>query len=85
MAEWCGPCKAMAPTFEKISKMDEYKDISFKEIDVDNDDDELSVKYGVRGIPTIIAIDDEGNSLGKSVGLVSEKQLLELINEILSK
>ena len=48
-ASWCGPCRAYKPTFEKVSKMDEFGDIEFEELDVDENED-LAVKYGIRGV-----------------------------------
>lgn len=50
-ADWCSPCRLIAPIFEKISL--ENQDTMFVKIDIDNND-ELAVKYGIHGIPTFM-------------------------------
>ena len=35
---WCGPCRAFGSTFHRVSEMEEYKDIEFKEIDIEKDE-----------------------------------------------
>ena len=36
---WCGPCRAFGNTFHRVSEMEKYKDIEFKEIDIEKDED----------------------------------------------
>ena|SRR3989338_3744440 len=50
-AIWCGPCKAMSPIFEELSK--EMKDIKFAKLNVDDNTD-IATKLGVMSIPTFI-------------------------------
>jgi thioredoxin 1 len=51
-AEWCGPCKMMAPAFEDLAR--EYKDrMVFAKVDVDSNPG-VAAKYGIRGIPTLL-------------------------------
>jgi thioredoxin 1 len=50
-AEWCGPCKRFAPVFEQASER--YTDITFAKVDTD-DQRELSGRYGVTSIPTLV-------------------------------
>ena len=38
-AQWCSPCRVFATTFHKVEQMEEYKDIEFKEIDIENDEE----------------------------------------------
>lgn len=54
-AEWCGPCKAIAPYFEELAS--EFKDVHFISLDVDECDD-ASVKLKIRALPTFIALRD---------------------------
>ena len=55
-ADWCGPCRLMAPSVEQVS--DEYQGMAhFYKIDVDKNA-ELASQYGVRGIPTLLFIKD---------------------------
>ena len=49
-AEWCGPCKQLMPTLEKVSE--EQKDVVFCKINVD-ENSELANSYGIRSIPTL--------------------------------
>ncbi|MDP4039221.1 MAG: thioredoxin [Candidatus Pacearchaeota archaeon] len=50
-ADWCGPCKVMAPHFEKASE--EIEEVKFAKVDVDNNQ-ELAMRFGVMSIPTTI-------------------------------
>lgn len=75
-AAWCGPCRMLAPRMEKLSG--EGK-ISYQKIDVDSDT-ELSVKYGVRNIPTLILVDENGESQGRKVGVLPEQQIIDFYN-----
>ena len=79
-AVWCGPCKLFAKTFHDLQEEEEFKDDIFLEIDVDNDEDELSVRYGVRSVPTTIVVDpDNGDLLGRMVGNVDKKTAKETL------
>ena len=51
-AKWCGPCMNFKPTFQKLAE--EYKDVLFCEIDVD-DADEFAQAYSIRSMPTFKA------------------------------
>ena len=64
-AEWCGPCKAIGPMIEEISKEFEGKAIVGK-VDVDSNP-ETAMKYGIRNIPTILFIKN-GQVVDKLVG-----------------
>lgn len=76
-APWCGPCVAFSPIFEKISKEEEFSKISFIKINVD-ENAELSMKYNVRNIPTIILIEN-GIAKNKKVGAISEVSFKEFL------
>eukprot|EP00835_Amoeboradix_gromovi_P000932 NODE_35_length_31537_cov_0.293403.p14 type:complete len:173 gc:universal NODE_35_length_31537_cov_0.293403:26794-27312(+) len=54
-ATWCGPCKAIAPTFEALSK--EFTSLKFVKVDVDKSPD-ISKKYGVTAMPTFKVIEN---------------------------
>jgi thioredoxin 1 len=55
-ASWCGPCKILLPTLEKIS--DEMTDVEVVKIDVDEQSEFIS-EYGIRGVPTVIIYNGE--------------------------
>ena len=82
-AEWCGPCKTLAPIFERVSKMDEFKDITFREVNAEDDDD-FAEKYSVRNLPTILFLDENGDVVKRSVGSMRENELIDLIKKIIS-
>ena len=50
-AEWCGPCRTFAPTFEAAS--DEHSDIVFAKVDTEAEQ-ELAQSFGIRSIPTLM-------------------------------
>ena len=84
-ASWCGPCKVMKPTIEKIMAMEKFKEIPFKEIDVDDDTEEYSEKYKVRNIPTILILSEEGILKERITGLVPEAKIIESIENKMSE
>ncbi|MCH8983309.1 MAG: thioredoxin [Acidobacteria bacterium] len=55
-AEWCGPCRTFAPTFEAAS--DEYNDIVFAKVDTEAEQ-ELAQSFGIRSIPTLMIFRDQ--------------------------
>lgn len=68
-AEWCGPCRMIAPTIEELA--DEYKDkVKFGKIDTDKNRD-VPVKFDIQAIPTIILF-NKGQIAHKFVGLTSK-------------
>jgi len=77
-AEWCGPCKMIAPILEEVAK--ELADkITIGKLNVD-ENAETAPKYGIRGIPTLLMFKD-GNVVATKVGALSKTQLIEFINE----
>lgn len=79
-AEWCGPCKMIAPVLEEIA--DEYAGkIKVCKMDVDANT-ETAPKFGIRGIPTLI-IFKNGNQEATKVGALSKTQLAEFVSSAL--
>lgn len=72
-APWCAPCKQLGPIMDSLQGQ-----INFRKIDVDNDT-ELSVKYGVRNIPTLILLEN-GEAVNRTTGLQSKQQILNFYN-----
>lgn len=72
-ADWCGPCKALAPIFETVSK--EQKKVKFAKLNVD-ENRELAQKYDVMGIPCIIIFKD-GKEVERLTGMQSYEALKE--------
>ena len=76
-AEWCGPCKAIAPVLEEIA--DEYKGkLVVAKMDVD-ESQKTPQKYIVKGIPTLMIFKD-GEVIGTKVGQQSKSQLTVFID-----
>ncbi|NJC26417.1 thioredoxin [Neolewinella antarctica] len=75
-AEWCGPCRMIGPIIEELATEYEGKALIGK-VDVDANA-ELSQKYGVRSIPTILIIKD-GEVVDKHVGAASKQELMKKI------
>jgi thioredoxin 1 len=75
-APWCGPCRAMAPVLDEVAESygQNAKILKFN-VDVDPN---VAVKYGVRGIPTLILFRN-GKEAGRLVGSQDTNQLKELI------
>ena len=79
-AEWCGPCRMIAPVVEELAAEYEGKVIIGK-CDVE-ENDEITMKYGVRNIPTIIFLKD-GQVVDKQVGACQKGALVEKIEKLL--
>ena len=60
-ADWCGPCKAMAPVFKELAQKYDGK-VDFYKVNVD-DEKELAALFGIRSIPSLLFIPMEGKPL----------------------
>ena len=76
-ASWCGPCKMIAPVVEEIANEFEGR-VKVGKVNVD-DEAELSIKYQVMSIPTIL-IFENGEITNKAIGYRSKEELIELLN-----
>jgi thioredoxin 1 len=76
-AEWCGPCKMIAPILDEISK--EYAGrLKIAKLNID-DNQQTPPKYGIRGIPTLMLFKN-GNVEATKVGALSKSQLTAFID-----
>jgi len=79
-AEWCGPCKMIAPVLEQLAG--EYQDrLKVCKMDVDANT-ATAPKYGVRGIPTLIVFNN-GEVAGTKVGAMSKSQLAAFVDGVI--
>jgi thioredoxin len=79
-APWCGPCKMIAPTLEKIAKENAGKVIVAK---VNTDENpEWAMKYGVQGIPTMLFVSN-GKIVHRQVGALPEPMLRTIVTQFL--
>ena len=74
-ADWCGPCKRLAPIVEDVAK--ENPNLKVVKIDVDNNPS-LAYKYNATSIPTLVVIKN-GEEVNRAVGLVSKETILDLV------
>lgn len=76
-AEWCGPCKMIAPILEEIAKDYEGK-LTIAKVDVDANQ-AIASKFGIRGIPTLILFKN-GVPAAQKVGAMAKGQLTSFID-----
>ena len=75
-ADWCGPCRMVAPTIEALSA--ERSDAVVVKVNVDNSP-ELAVRFGVSSIPTLVVLKD-GKVVNQASGARPKAQILALLN-----
>lgn len=79
-ADWCGPCRAMAPQFERAAALrPEYQ---FAKVDVDADP-AVAAEYGIRSIPTLMVLLD-GEPVAAQTGVIAADRLVEALDRIVS-
>ena len=76
-AEWCGPCKMIAPILEEVST-DYAGKVAVTKLNVD-DNREMASKFGIRGIPTLMLFKG-GEVVATKVGAVSKSQLVSFLD-----
>jgi thioredoxin 1 len=79
-APWCGPCKTIAPTLEKLAKEQEGKMIIAK-VNTDENPEWMN-KFGVQGIPTLLFISG-GKVVHRQVGALPERMLREAVSQFM--
>ena len=77
-AEWCAPCRALAPHLEKLSL--ERPSVSFLKVDVETNP-EVQAAFGVSGLPTVIAFKG-GKEVGRFAGFASVQKVKELVDKV---
>lgn len=77
-AEWCGPCKSFAPTYEKVSE--KHEGIVFAKVNTEQEQ-ELAAHFQIRSIPTLMVFREEV-VLFAQPGMLSETQLEDVISKI---
>jgi thioredoxin 1 len=79
-APWCGPCRMVAPTLEKIAK-DKAGKLVVAKVNTD-EDAQWAIHYGVQGIPTMLFVAN-GEVIHQQVGALPEKVLTNLVDQFL--
>jgi thioredoxin 1 len=80
-AEWCGPCKMIAPILDEVSASYQGK-LQIAKMNVD-ENREIPAKFGIRGIPTLMLFKD-GQLAATKVGALSKAQLVAFIDQQLA-
>ncbi|HZH56503.1 thioredoxin TrxA [Yanghanlia caeni] len=79
-AEWCGPCKMIAPLLDEAAKQYQGR-VMIAKLNVDENPD-TAAKFGIRGIPTLMLFKD-GKPAATKVGAMSKSQLTAFLDESL--
>jgi len=77
-AEWCGPCKMFAPTYEKVSE--DFENIVFAKVDTEAHQ-ELAAQFQIRSIPTLVVFKDQIGIFAQP-GALPEEGLRDLIGQV---
>ena len=80
-AEWCGPCKMIAPILDEVAQSFQGK-LSVAKVNVDENRN-IPAQFGIRGIPTLMVFKD-GALAATKVGALSKAQLEEFVNSQLA-
>jgi thioredoxin 1 len=79
-AEWCGPCRMLAPVFEELSR--DFKGrLKFAKVNVD-ENDKVANKFGVRGIPCLV-VTNKGEEIDRIVGYAPKEIIKKKIEEMI--
>ena len=74
-ATWCQPCKMLSRVMEDVELP-----FPLEEIDVD-EQQEVAQAFGIRGVPTLVIVDDENKEVRRISGMLMENQLTEFLNK----
>ncbi len=80
-AEWCGPCRMLAPVIERIAQANTTK-LAVGKLNVDENPD-APQRYGIQGIPTLLLFKD-GQVVNQIVGFQSQENIQRAIDEVIS-
>lgn len=78
-ADWCGPCKMLAPTIEALAEEFEGK-VKIGKLNVDNAPD-TAQKFGIMSIPTLLYFKN-GELVNKSIGVVAKSEIEQVLNSL---
>ena len=81
-AEWCGPCKMMAPAFEKAAAALE-PDVRLAKLDTENEQ-EIAAQFNIRSIPTLVLFKD-GKEIARQAGAMMGGQIEQWVGNQLSQ
>lgn len=74
---WCSPCKMLSTVIESTDK----DLIEVESIDIDAQR-EVAIKFGIRGVPTCVIVDDAGGEIRRKVGMMTEKEYVNFVKGV---
>lgn len=77
-AEWCQPCKTLSVVLEDLSKEGIFVEKNLEVYDIEADE-EITQKYRIRSVPTLILVEDDGKEVDRMVGLKSIEEIREFL------
>jgi thioredoxin 1 len=80
-APWCGPCRALAPTIDKIAEQFAGR-VKVGKLNTDDNSD-VAIRYGITSIPQVLVFKSSDQPREKVVGLTSEQTLVKALNRVL--
>ena len=76
-ASWCQPCKMLSRVVEDAG---DKITIPVEVIDIDQNR-EMAIKYGIRGVPTMVVVEDDGTEIKRQSGMMMEAALLQFLQD----
>jgi thioredoxin 1 len=80
-AVWCGPCRALAPTIDKIADQFQGK-VKVGKLNTD-DNNEIAIRYGISSIPSVLLFNGSEQPVERSVGVRPEADFVKMLNRVL--
>ena len=81
-ANWCAPCKYMAPIVENVLSDNVYSDLRLICINIDDESSQEAIQqFGIRSIPTLILLDDNDQIINKLIGSANAEQIKEFLSK----
>lgn len=74
-ADWCGPCKALS---QVVKNAGDKITVTIEDVNID-ENLFMAQNFKVRGVPTLVVVDDNENEIRRKVGMMNEEQLLEFL------
>jgi thioredoxin 1 len=80
-AVWCGPCRLLAPTIDKLAEQFAGK-VKVAKVNIDNAQ-EIAIKYGINSIPQVLLFKGGENLVDKKMGVAPEAEFVKMLNRAL--